>query len=469
MPVLVMCALSLVSGAVLAFSDEFGATTDPDALTVWLFDPTHADMFRGSPETREAGITPVTEQFENLTGRAVDVQLVGVRPLDLRLMSMSQSGATGPFVPDLVEIEINSIGKYFRGPKSSVGLLPLTDRLREAGLLDDLLSSRVAPWTKDGEVYGVPMDVHPVALAYRQDLFEEAGIDVEGIKTWEAFHETGLEFSRYWSRHGHPEYRALEMPRTNTSILEVMLLQRGINLVDQEGQVHLDHPLTLDTLCRYVRMAAGDKVVGSQPASGAMQWARELAAGYNSSLLAPDWRLALIENYAPELAGKLRLRPLPIFEAGDVPTATWGGTGFAIPRGSDDPDAAWELLKFIMFSEAGDAARRRHTRILAATPASWDDSSLEVEHEYWGGQRVGQLNVSLARLVPRRIITPFSAIASAELTVVLMRAIAWLEDGHDPSRLPETVRPWLAQAQADVEMRIQFGRFDEPEDASHGQ
>src|SRR5690606_29062593 len=110
-------------------------------------------------------------------------------------------------------IEIGSIGKYFRGPPSAVGLLPLNERLREAGLLDDLLPSRVAPWTKDGQIYGVPMDVHPVALAYRHDLFADAGIDVEAIRTWGEFHAAGLAFQRYWSRHGHPEYRSIDLPR----------------------------------------------------------------------------------------------------------------------------------------------------------------------------------------------------------------------------------------------------------------
>src|SRR5690606_131715 len=122
-PVLVMAIFSLLTGAFLAYSGRFEAQEDAQALTVWLFDATHADMLRGTPQTRSVGISPLTEQFSEQTGHQVDVQLVGVRPLDLRLVSMSQSGATGPFVPDLVEIEIGSIGKYFRGPPSAVGLL----------------------------------------------------------------------------------------------------------------------------------------------------------------------------------------------------------------------------------------------------------------------------------------------------------------------------------------------------------
>lgn len=460
-PLLVMCALSVLGVAGLWLAGRAPEAMEQEPLTVWMFAPSHANMIRGTPEDRAAGIKPLTEQFRERTGRGVDVQLVGVRPLDLRLVSMSQSGATGPFVPDLVEIEINSIGKYFRGPKTTVGLLPLRERLEREGLLDEMLATRVAPWTKDGEVYGIPMDVHPVGLVYRRDLFSAAGIDVDAITTWDQFHRAGLEFDRYWRDHGHPEYQAIELPRTNTSILEVMLLQRGINLIDEEGNARLNDPLTLDTFCRYVAMAAGPRSIGTEPSMGSAQWVRELVAGYSASVLAPDWRLTWIENYGPELAGKVRLRPLPLFEPGDVPTATWGGTGYAIPAGSDDPEAAWEFLRFIMFSEQGAQARWLHTQILPATPAAWDDPSLEEAHEYWSGQRVGQINVELARQVPRRVFTPFSAIASAELTYALMKGVAWVEAGNDPERLGEPAARWLADAQREVEMRIEFGRFDE--------
>ena len=109
-------------------------------------------------------------------------------------------------------------------------------------------------------------------------------------------------------------------------------------------------------------------------------------------------------------------------------------------------------------------SRYRHTRILPATPGSWDHPSLLEPHAFWSGQEVGRLYADLATQVPDRTITPYSAVASAELTVVLMRAIRWLEQTNDPAALAEVVEPWLETAQASVEKRIRFGQFGEAED-----
>ena len=33
-------------------------------------------------------------------------------------------------------------------------------------------------------IFGVPHDVHPTTLTYRDDLFRQAGIDLSQAKTW---------------------------------------------------------------------------------------------------------------------------------------------------------------------------------------------------------------------------------------------------------------------------------------------
>ena len=41
------------------------------------------------------------------------------------------------------------------------------------------VSSRLAPWSKGGHLFGLPLDVHPVSITYRRDLYEQAGVDLE--------------------------------------------------------------------------------------------------------------------------------------------------------------------------------------------------------------------------------------------------------------------------------------------------
>ena len=98
-------------------------------------------------------------------------------------------------VPDLVEVEISRAGSFFRGPAEDVGFIDLMPILKRTGYYDRIVQTRFAPYRNRGRIYGLPHDVHPVVLAYRRDLFEELGIDVRQIRTWDDFVRIGREVS----------------------------------------------------------------------------------------------------------------------------------------------------------------------------------------------------------------------------------------------------------------------------------
>src|SRR5690606_15040899 len=162
--------ISALTGVMVLFQPR-AARKD---LVVWVFDLSHARSYRqGDPATGTPGLDVL---FEQRTGRSVRVDLVGSRGLDMRLISLFMVDSTGEQVPDLVEIEIGSVGKFFRPPLEEVGFLPLNDLLERDGLMDQIVTARFAPWTKEGAIFGVPRDVHPVTITYRADLRAAAGL-----------------------------------------------------------------------------------------------------------------------------------------------------------------------------------------------------------------------------------------------------------------------------------------------------
>src|SRR5829696_4726420 len=70
----------------------------------------------------------------------------------------------------------------------------------ELGALADI-TDRVAPYRplmnpykwqaaeSDGRTYAMPWDSGPVALYYRRDVFEEAGVDPASIETWQDYYD----------------------------------------------------------------------------------------------------------------------------------------------------------------------------------------------------------------------------------------------------------------------------------------
>src|SRR5205085_9502637 len=128
-------------------------------------------------------------------------------------------------VPDMCEIEITQAGTFFRGPLNEVGFLDLTDRIHRTGLWDQLVRARFAPYTKKGRIFGLPHDVHPVALAYNRVAFEKLGIDPEKIETWDDFIAVGRRVTR--TTGAQPRY-LIELSDSSCDQLEPLLFQLGV-------------------------------------------------------------------------------------------------------------------------------------------------------------------------------------------------------------------------------------------------
>jgi hypothetical protein len=238
-----------------------------------------------------------------------------------------------------------------------VGFLPLNDLLERDGLMDKIVSTRFAPWSKEGVIFGVPHDVHPVGITYRKDLFDEAGIDLAAAETWEEFHLKCRQLQEYWRDRGVRGRYAIELPAASASYLLVMLMQRGINVLDDQDRVHINDPKVAETIAFYARMVRGPERIAAEATPGGVLWVRDMVNGDICAFVTPDWRVGYIRAYAPELEGKVRFMPLPRFDPEDHPTSTWGGTMIGIPRNCRDPEASWDLLKFLYFSPECLAAR----------------------------------------------------------------------------------------------------------------
>jgi arabinosaccharide transport system substrate-binding protein len=452
-PILILTLLAVAAG-VASLARHSPARAD---LVVWVFADDNARTYR---EPSPDGGPSLIEQFQRQTGKSVQVDLISQRALDVRLISLFMSSANAAESPDLVEIDISSIGKYFRPPVDEVGLLPLNDFLNESAAKDELVQSRLATWSKHGVIFGIPRDVHPVTITYRKDLFDQAGVDLESPLTWSEFQDACLRFQAYWSVHGFPDRRAMELYSTQSEELLLMLLQRHVNLVDARDRIHLADPKVAQTVAFYAQLVAGPRKIAADTIPNYAFAYRDLADGSVCAMITPDWRSGYIKQYAPELAGKLRMRALPIFDPGDSPTSTWGGTMMGIPRSAKDPRAAWKLLEFLCFSPEAVAERNRFSSILPPLKDHWSDAIYQADDPFFGNQPVEQLYVSLARQIPIRYVTPFSLTAQAGLTFVLSRAVAYVKRYDNGDGLPEKCQQWLNAASEEVSQWVGYGDFD---------
>ena len=440
-PILVMGAVALVCGAWIGFRPGDHVMAE---LTVWVFDDGHRRTYAGLAERHP---------------KRVRVELIATRLLDVRLLSLFLSGSRD--VPDVVELEISSMAKYLRPPVGEVGLLPLNDFLARSGWADKLVRARLTPYSKEGVIFGVPHDVHPVSITYRHDLFTEAGIDLPAMRTWPEFRAACLRFQAYWRSRGVAYRHALELAESSPDQLIPLLLQRHLNPIDRHGQVQMTRDEFIETVAFYAECVAGPTRISSQSSAAAGGLARDVAEGNICAFLTPDWKVDRIKQYAPGMAGRMRMMPLPVFAPGDARTSTWGGTMMGIPRNCGDPEASWRLIEHLYFSREGIEARRHYSTILPPVTTLWNDPFYQRPDPYFGGQQVDRLYIELAKELPERHMTPATSMAYAYLSKVIVDAKGYVE-AHpgDHEGLVRACRGWLGQVVVDLKRRVEHARFE---------
>ena len=447
-PILVMLIIALIAGVVVAFRPS----QEKADITVWVFADSHYKAYK-----------PLIPEFEKKHNVRVNLNILNARALAVRLTSLFMSADATDEMPDLVEMEIGLMGRFLRPPVKDIGFMPLNDRLSDAGLDERIVNTRFAPWSKEGQIFGLPHDLHPCVIVYREDLFREAGVDPTAAKTWPQYHEACLKFRDYWHSRGFKTRHALELPESSSDYLQVMLLQRGINPIDSYGKIHLEDPRVAQTLAFYAQLVVGKKKVTQQTSQGIGAFTRDLTEGSLCSFIAPDWRVTYIKRYGAAVAGKMRMMPMPVFEANDAPTSTWGGTMMGITRACKNPDLAWELAQYLYFSDAGMRERQLSTEILPPINTMWGDPFYHKPDPYFGGQKSSELYIELAPKIPPRYTSFATPAATLALNDALVRATNYVEEHDknlDEKELEANCRTWLANAAKDLRARVDQMRFD---------
>lgn len=443
-PILVMLIIALVAGAVVAVRPEQRKAN----LTVWVFADSHYKAY-----------APLIPEFEKKHNVTVNLNILNARALAVRLTSMFMADSQSEEIPDLVEVEIGLIGRFFRPPVEDIGFLPLNDYVEQSGYGERIVRRRFAPWSKEDVIFGVPHDLHPCTITYRDDLFREAGTDLSQAKTWPQFHAACLQFRDYWRGRGYRYRHALEAAESSGDDLQKMLLQRGINPIDSYGKVHLEDPRVAETLAFYAQMVAGKDKVTAQTSQGIGALTKDITDGNLCSFITPDWRVTYIKRYGAAVSGKMRMMPMPVFEPGDAPTSTWGGTMMGITKACDNPDLAWKLLEHLYFSEAGLRLRQQSSEILPPIKTFWSDPFYHQPDPFLGGQKGSELFIELAPQIPARYVTPATSVASMALNDAVVRATRYVDD-HGEAGLEAQCRIWLADISRDLRRRIEQWRFE---------
>lgn len=444
----IIVALALVASTGVAFI----RTTHAAGMPFWVYSEAHFKLYQPL----------VTDWNSRHPGQAVNISQLHMRALERRMLSGFLSNTP---VADVLAVERPMAARAFSGPIESVGFLDLTARFEDDGMRPQLAPASLTPWTTRGRLFGMPLDVHPVLLAYRADLVEAAGINVSQIETWDDYFRVMHPLMRDLDGDGRPDRWLLNAWDTNMDVNLMLLRQAGGALFDPDDQPCLNLLRNAEVISRLVTWYTGPGRVCTDVDLFSASGHRQRLEGVIIGSLLPDWMAGQWKLEIPGLAGKVKLMPLPAWERGGRRTSVWrGGTMLGINKRASDPEAAWAFVRHLALSPDLAEHLFRESSIVPPNRSLWDLSVFDEPDAYYSGQALGRLYLMQAYDVPTRSASPYAAAAQSHLNnaLVLLRAYADKTGTYDAAGLVGEAQRLLDEAQRRLVREIGRNTFLAP-------
>lgn len=270
----------------------------------------------------------------------------------------------GGDVPDLVLIQGDDMPKFLENPGNFYDLSEFgADEIKD-DYLDWVMGQSTA---EDGQIIGIPTDVGGMAMAYRTDLFEAAGLPTDRnavAELWPTWEDYLKVAEQYTASTGKPF-----MDNASTTVFYQAVNQVDEKYYDNETRepIYADNPAVKEAFDLAVSAATTETT--ARLSSFSEGWSAGQANGAFATMSAPSWMLGGIKNNAPDTEG--------LWDVAAVPgvSGNWGGSYLAIPARAKNPEAAWEYIKQVQAPE-GQLSNFLNSGSLPPAPSVYEDEEL---------------------------------------------------------------------------------------------
>ncbi|MEV5608982.1 sugar ABC transporter substrate-binding protein [Streptomyces sp. NPDC052225] len=208
------------------------------------------------------------------------------------------------------------------------------------GLRSKLLPQSLSLTTFENRTFSVPLDVEPMVMHYRKDLFDRYGFDVP--TTWDEFAELAREVPRTGGG------RKLTLfPTDSFTQFAAWSWQAGAQWFDTSKgawNVSLADAPTRKVAAYWQRLIDEDLVFVNSASSRLAD--AQIGNGLVLTRLSGAWDAGAQMNARPEQKNKWRIAPLPQWDTGRPALGTHGGSTFAVTKDSRHPEAAMEFIEW---------------------------------------------------------------------------------------------------------------------------
>jgi multiple sugar transport system substrate-binding protein len=246
--------------------------------------------------------------------------------------------------------------------------------------------------TQGEKIFTLPWDIGPIALLYRQDIFEEYGLEIP--TTWAEFEEQARKLHEQ-----NPEVKMANM-NLNQDWIQAMFWQAGTTLFEINGteiDVNINNPRAKE-VADYWQRLIDDGLVEAVPGYNTEWWAG-MDAGRYATWPGPKWATTTMTRNSNASLGEWRVSDIPQWtDDSSFMSANWGGSVLFVPKGAGQTEAAADVIEWMM---AGPGAEMFADAGLWPTLTSVTEAPdfAEMKHELYGDQNVNEVFLKSAAAV----------------------------------------------------------------------
>ena len=320
----------------------------------------------------------------------VKVKLVNVGQGAPHYQKIRAAIKSGQGAPDVAQVEFQYIPSFTLGDElldiSPYGAAEIKPQY------PDWVWSQVI---KGEAVYGVPQDVGPMGLLYREDLLSAAGIEVP--KTWDEF---AVAAEKYHA--ANPKSYLSNLAPSQAGQFIAYMWQLGARPFAFDGAETVTVNLASDA-GKQVAQFWGDlssKGLVSVDPDFTDSWYQGLSNGKYASWPTAAWGPVFLQGTAKKTSGKWRAADLPQWDIAKPASGNWGGSTDAVLKSSKNPIQAAMLALFIN-TDPTSAIRLATEQFLfpPSTEILENPKFADQAPEFFGGQEVNALYTNISKTV----------------------------------------------------------------------
>ncbi|MFD1831755.1 extracellular solute-binding protein [Streptomyces desertarenae] len=373
------CASDEDSGTDAGGSDSKGKTV----ITVGLF---------GTFGFQEAGLY---EEYEKLNPKVKIEQTVIERNENYYPQLLTRLGSNSGLA-DIQAIEVANIAEVVQTQ---------SDKFVDLGKADGVSKDDYFPWkweqatNPEGKTIGLGTDVGPMALCYRKDHFEAAGLPTDREEVgklwagdWGKYIEVGKRFQQ-----NAPE--GVAWVDSAGGVYNAVISSSAKRYYSEQGKlIYKDNPAVKeawDLAAEAATAGLTDKEQQFTP-----PWDKSMNNGTFATISCPPWMLGYIQDKGGDKAKDK-------WDVAQAPKpGNWGGAFLGVPETSRHKEEAIKLAAWLtaptqqakLFAERGS---------FPSTPGSYKTPEVaEAKHEFFSNAPIGQIFSAAAEGVPTQVIGP---------------------------------------------------------------